>query len=204
MIEQIEFEGIDPQRQKEGWQAFAQYLNRGYAVEAGIPVATNSQPTKRTDEGWTTKVTFPTTADDVADAEPDDESDDEEFPDNAKQRRWLKAIFALLGGATHSKAAIEAGVSNRQLSRWKADGEFIELYQATKSQVFRESVNGMKGILTAAGIVGAKALQQIAEDSEASDTARVQAARALTQLALEINDLETLAQDIAALKAAKA
>ena len=194
----MEEQQIDREIQRQGWQAFADFLNSQFKVE-NVSV-TNLQPTKDHGE-WTT--VFHSTADDIADAASEDEPDDEEFPDNAKQRRWLKAIFAMLGGASHSKAALEAKVSNRQLSRWKADPEFIQLYQATKEQVFRESVNGMKGILTAAGVVGAKALQQIAQDSKASDTARVAAARALTQLALEINDLEQLAADIAVLKAAK-
>lgn len=199
-VQQIEFEPISLERQRASWQEFAAFINHQSSIEAGIPVAVSDlRPTKRNVDSWTT--VFPTTADDVADAETGDESDDE--VDSAHKRRWLKAIFSLLGGSSHAVAAKEADVSNRQLSRWKRDPQFVELYQKTKAEVFRDSVNGMKGVLTAAGIVGAKALQQIAEDSKASDTARVAAARALTQLALEINDLEQLAADIAVLKAAK-
>ena len=194
---EIQYEPISGQKQRECWQEFCKFhaatVNAKFAVEAGVPVPTvaSSQPVSSTwvgkdkNGGWTTE--FTVTAADV-----DDGSDDgTEEVDGADKRRWLKAIFSLLGGSSHAVAAKEADVSNRQLSRWKRDPQFVELYQKTKAEVFRDSVNGMKGVLTAAGIVGAKALQQIAEDSKASDTARVAAARALTQLALEINDLES-------------
>ncbi len=203
----VETTQIEPQRERAFWREFVRYLtgstidNRIPFPPAVAPVVASSQPTK--ESGWTTEAQFLTTADNIADAESEDESDDEEFPDDAKHRRQLKAIFALLGGMPHSKVAKEANVSCRQLSRWKKDTTFIKLYEQTKAEVFRESVSGMKGILTAGGIVGAKALSEIAEDKAASDTARVAAARALTALALEINDLETIAADIAALKAAR-
>src|SRR6185437_4603131 len=133
--------------QRAAWQDFANYGNGKYRVEAGIPApVTDLQPVKRIDDGWTT--TFHTTADDVADTDTEDESDgDASEVDSAHKRRWLKAIFALLGGSKHSVAAKEAGVSNRQLSRWKVDPQFVELYQTTKAEVFRDSVNGMKGVL---------------------------------------------------------
>ena len=171
----VECEPVSQERQRAGWQEFAAFINRQSGIEAGIPVAvSDSQPAKRSDDGWTT--VFPVSAADIDDGT-DDSDDDTEEVDGAHKRKWLKAIFALLGGASHSIAAREAGVSSRQLSRWKKDPEFVELYQKTKADVFAQSVNGMKGVLTAAGIVGAKALQEIAEDKKATDTARVAAAR---------------------------
>ena len=200
--QQIEYEPISHERQRAGWQGFALHINREYHIQSGL-LAVGEQPTRESD-GWTTKPVFPISDADVADDdEPSDTSGEEIFKDKAGKRLWLRAILALLGNASHAQAAKEAGISCRQLSRWKATPEFQKLYLETKGQVFRESVEGMKGVLTAAGIKGAKALQEIAEDKAASDTARVAAARALTSLALEINDLETLAADIAALKAAR-
>jgi hypothetical protein len=206
---QIE-EQISPERQSAGWKSFVQFhaqtVNNKYSIDAAVP-APVAKVRQTQNDGWRGKdstVVFPTTADDVADGNTKDEADDDtDEVDSAQERKWLKAIFSLLGGSSHAVAAKEAGVSNRQLSRYKSNPEFVALFQKTKDQVFRESVNGMKGVLTAAGIVGAKALQEIAEDKDATDTARVAAARALTQLALEINDLEKLASDIAALKAVR-
>lgn len=199
---EIEYEPVSAERQKMALQEFAQYLNCGFIVEGGVPAPIPVSPTKAAD-GWTTQVQFLTAPDDVTDAELDDEPGDEEFPDDAKERRWVRAIFALLSGKTHAKVAVEVGVSNRQLSRWKVDPKFIKLYQETKAKVFAESINGLKGILTAGSVDAAQALIKMVKDDTVSDTAKVQAAKTLTHLALEISDLETLAQDIAALKAAQ-
>jgi hypothetical protein len=205
MREEMEYERIKPAWERECWREFCKYhaatVNAKFAVEGGIPApALPTKPAKGND-GWTTEVQFLTAADDVTDAELDAESNDEGFSDSAKERRWQRAIFSMLSGKTHAKVAADAAVSSRQLSRWKGDPEFIKAYEETKSKVFKESVEGMKGILIAGGIEGAKTLLEIATDKEASDTARTRAGHRLTELALQISELETLAADVAMLKA---
>ncbi len=186
----VETMQIEPQRERTFWREFVRF-HTGSTIHSGIPFPPAVAPVKSqtVDSGWTTdtsKFEFPD------EDENDDEKPDEDAPKEGKKRLYLKAIFALLNNNTNAAAAREVGISCRQLMRWKKNDEFKTLYEQTKKELYAVAVSGMKSVLVAAGIAGAKTLQRIAEDKQAADTAQVQAAKALTQLALQIEDIESI------------
>lgn len=196
-------EQISPHWQRECWNGFLVFLaTQSYSehtIQAGIPFLVTGSETANSG-GWTTDSSLFS----VSESDDEDTPDEETFKfEDGKKRLYLKAVIALLSNATNAAAAREVGISTRQLSRWRQDKEFQDLYQRTKQELYQAAMTGMKSVLVKAGIVGAKTLQRIAEDKTAADTAQVQAAKALTQLALQIEDIETLAADVAALKAGR-
>lgn len=197
---QIE-EQIEEHWQRECWNRFVVFLStQEYRIQAGIPLPGTAQSGS---SGWTTDTSsLPVFQVEDKDNEPDPPDDELLKDDESKQRLYLRAIFALLGNTTNTAAAAEVGISTRQLYRWRRLPEFVALYEKTKRELYESAVTGMKSVLVKAGIVGAKTLQQIAEDKKAPDTARVQASKALTALALQIQSIEGIESRLAELERA--
>lgn len=84
-------------------------------------------------------------------------------------------LAALLTSSTKQEAAKKAGLSDRQLRRYLEKADFHAEYQRRKSQMIEDATQQLQNSLTGA----IQALSEIAEDTEAAHTARIQAARAI-------------------------
>jgi hypothetical protein len=209
MADTEQIEEIAPDYQKNCWRLFQQFLaaelNRKYAVDCGVPLPAIKNSNQ---DGWSTS-TAGLPVFDAKDIE--DESNETDAPedhvlndDEAKHRLYLRLIFALLGNSTNVAAAAEVGISIRVLYRWRKLPEFIALYEKTKRELYNAACTNMKSVLIKAGVTGAKVLEHIATDKAAADTARVQAAKALTALVLQIESVESIESRVAELEKAGA
>ncbi len=205
MADTEQIEEILPDYQRNCWRLFQQYLaaelNRKYAVDCGVPLPAIKD---KNQDGWSTSTAgLPVfDAKDIEDesSEADAPDDDVLNDDKAKHRLYLRAIFALLGNTTNTAAAAEVGISVRQLHRWRKLPEFVALYESVKKELYNAACTNMKSVLIKAGVTGAKVLEQIATDKAAADTARVQAAKALTALVLQIESVESIESRLAELE----
>ena len=205
MADTEQIEEIAPDYQKNCWRLFQQFLaaelNRKYAVDCGVPLPAIKD---KTQDGWSTStVGLPVfDARDIEDESSEVDAPDDEGlnDDKAKHRLYLKAIFALLGNTTNIAAATEVGISVRVLYRWRKLPEFIALYEKTKRELYDSACTNMKSVLIKAGVTGARVLEHIAMDKAAADTARVQAAKALTALVLQIESVESIESRLAELE----
>lgn len=98
-----------------------------------------------------------------------------------KQRR---ALACLLAAPTAKAAARMAGISERQMKRYRADPTFQRAYKEAQTELLEEAVNQSRQHLTGA----LTALAEIAEDANVPPAARVSAARATVELALKLGE----------------
>jgi ABC-type nitrate/sulfonate/bicarbonate transport system ATPase subunit len=106
------------------------------------------------------------------------------------------AMMALAQGMTHHQAVEVAGVSSRQLSRWKETHSFREAVMGARREIYNQSISA---IVSAMGCATATLLE-ICADTQASDAARVSAARAILEGGLKGFGLVDLSERIEALE----
>lgn len=87
-------------------------------------------------------------------------------------RKAEQAIAALLANPTIAEAATACGVSERSLWRWLQNPDFQRRFKEAQAAAFDDAVRELQ----AASIVAARTLREVAEDKEASASARVAAA----------------------------
>lgn len=98
--------------------------------------------------------------------------------------RQRRALAALLAAPTAKQAAERAGLSERQMKRYRADPVFRAAYQEAQTELLDRAVNQSRQHLIGALSV----LSEIAEDVNAPPAARVSAARASVELALKLGE----------------
>lgn len=101
---------------------------------------------------------------------------------NARQQ---KAVAALISQPTRKAAAEAAGIGERTLRTYLADGEFREAYRKAAQDAFGDATRRARQSLTLA----LDTLTAIAADGEASDTARISASRALLEYGVKMTEL---------------
>ena len=110
-----------------------------------------------------------------------------------KSSRWPKAISFLLSEPSIELAAEKTGISKRTMCRWLKDSEFREQYRSAKADVLKSAA----GIMTRNAGKAALALEEIfAGKPTPHQGARVAAARATFELALQAFELENLEERI--------
>lgn len=97
----------------------------------------------------------------------------------------VRAVEALVGGATLAVAAAAAGVSERTLRRWRRQLRFREAVRMARRDAFADGIAAIRSALMEA----ARALRAVASDVQAPAQARVNAARAIIDTALRSVDL---------------
>jgi hypothetical protein len=110
-------------------------------------------------------------------------------------RRKELAIAALLATPTLAEAAQVCGVSERTLRRWLHDETFAGRYRQERTRMLESTVN----LLRQKSVAAVETLAEVANDKEASASARVSAARSVVELAIkgaELQDLEARIDDL--------
>lgn len=116
------------------------------------------------------------------------------------ERRWHQAIAALLTQNTIAQAATAAGIDETTMYRWLKDPDFSYAYFQARSALLERALGHI-----AEGLIAAAAtLREIVDDREASPTSRVNAAKALFDLALKDREVAGLEARVAALEEALA
>lgn len=111
-----------------------------------------------------------------------------------------KAVEALLQAETVRSAAEMAGVHQDTLYRWLKDPRW-EHFQAEYADARRRATRHAVGRLQAASSDAVTILRRIMFDDTQPGAARVAAARSILEFAFKGNELEDLAERIAALEA---
>jgi hypothetical protein len=109
--------------------------------------------------------------------------------------KQAQALSALLTEATVEAAAGKAQVSQRTLYRWLSDPIFTGAYREAR----RKAVGQAIARLQHASADAVTALRSVMNDAEAPAPARVNAAKAVLELAVrvvELEDLETRVQEL--------
>lgn len=107
-----------------------------------------------------------------------------------------RALAALLSCPTQEAAAAKAGISSRTLRNYLKDPEFAETYRKASSQLITTAtLQIQRGLAPAIGT-----LREIAEDREASTSARIQAARGLLEYGIRLSELGDIYARIEALE----
>lgn len=109
-----------------------------------------------------------------------------------------KAIAALLGEPTIKAAAEKLGIGERTLHTWLGEPAFEAAYRAARRDAVRQAVAQLQ---RSAGSAAAT-LASIAENKAERGHVRVQAARAVLELAIRAVELEDLDARLRALEAA--
>lgn len=100
-----------------------------------------------------------------------------------------RAVIALLVNRTMAEAAQAVGIAESTLWRWMQDQDFQQAYREAKRQVVQQATAQMQANMSEA----IQTLRHVMNDSEASASARVSAAKAMIEIglkAVEIEDLE--------------
>lgn len=113
-------------------------------------------------------------------------------------RKQEAAITGLLTLPTIDDAANYAGISGPTLWRWLQDPTFQTQYRRARRHALGQATAQLQQASSAA--VGA--LRAIVEDSKASSSARVMAARTVLEMALKAVEVEDLEERIAKLERA--
>ena len=110
------------------------------------------------------------------------------------------AIAALLAQRTIAEAAHQVGIGERTLLRWlQADSAFQAAYRTARRHVVQHAVAQVQQATSTA----VATLEAIMQDSTASASARVSAAKVVMETALKAVELEDLEARIVALEAAQ-
>jgi len=105
-------------------------------------------------------------------------------------------VTALMGGMTQEEAAALLGVRPRTCRRYYADPQV----RAALAQAQDAALAGVTRKATAAMIGALDTLYAIMQDTRASPSARVAAARAILESGLRFTELVTLAERVTALE----
>lgn len=108
-----------------------------------------------------------------------------------------RAIVALLAEPTIKAAADAAGIGERTLHTWLGEPAFELAYRTARRQAVRQAV----ARLQQASASAAATLASIAENRAERGHVRVQAAKAVLELAIRAVELEDLDARVAALEA---
>jgi hypothetical protein len=187
--QQIQYEPISPEREREGWGAFllfhAATVNAKYGIENRVPIPASAKSAGSDSP--------------VAAQEPDEEETDSPDEDDKvtfkrldKSKAYYRAVISVLTNSTLRAAAKQIGISVRQLGRWRNDPEFQELLEKTRKEIYSTATTAMKTQLTKSGLNAVRTLQTISEDPKAADTARVQAAAKLAAFVLQVQEIENI------------
>ena len=116
-------------------------------------------------------------------------------------RRKEQAIAALLTCPSLPAAAASCGISESTLRRWLGNKAFAWQYRLERTRMLESTAN----LLRQKSVAAVETLADVANDKEASASARVSAARSIVELAIKgaelqdiearIDDLEQLAKD---------
>ncbi len=112
----------------------------------------------------------------------------------------LRAVEALAGGATWTKAAEAAGVTDRQLRRWRLRDTFAQALRQQTAALFDEGLR----VLAAGLRDAAEYLGDAAAGRTVADPARTTAARAILQLAPGLREHVELEERLRVLEASAA
>lgn len=96
-------------------------------------------------------------------------------------RKEEQAIAALIAEPTLEKAASRAGVSTSTIYRWLQDEGFQEAYRASRREVVNHAITRLQRATTTA----VSTLEDVMRDATAPASARVSAARAVLEMAVE-------------------
>lgn len=102
--------------------------------------------------------------------------------------KQISAVEALAAGQSHRQAAKTAGVSSRQLTRWKDQEEFKAAITQAKRDVYAAAIARIVDAMASA----TKTLVDICEDRNAAAQSRVSASRAIVEAALKAYGQEEL------------
>jgi hypothetical protein len=108
-----------------------------------------------------------------------------------------QAVLALAQGMTHGAACNAAAISSRQLSRWKDEASFRQAISEARREIYGQAV----GAIVNAMVDATNTLLEICKNPEASDAARVSAARSILDGGLKGFGLVDLSERIEALEA---
>ena len=103
----------------------------------------------------------------------------------------------LLAFPTVEQAARATGISSRSATRWIRSELFKEIYTESRAATLK----AVSGLLRASSVGAVETLAAIARDKDAAATARCNAARAILEGMLKLNESTELEQRIAELEA---
>ena len=107
-----------------------------------------------------------------------------------------KALEALLVCKTRQEAAAMAGINRKTLWAYMRDDEFMTAYNERFTELLQEATQQARQYLSPA----LETLNEIRGNKDASETARISAARSLLEYALRLGDQADLAARIADLE----
>ena len=107
-----------------------------------------------------------------------------------------KAIMALLTEPTIKKVAELVGVGESTLYRWFQEDEFNQAFRDARKRTFPQSISHLQQATTTAVYT----LKEIMENSEASSSSRVTAAKTVIEMAYRAYEMEDLSAEIEEIK----
>lgn len=104
------------------------------------------------------------------------------------KRNYENVALCILTTSTFDEAAKKAGVSVATISRYRKKEEFQEILNTTKKRLYDESMQKAQGYC----LESLEVLKKIMNDSMATDSSRVSAARTILELGISANDKECI------------
>jgi len=111
-------------------------------------------------------------------------------------RKFERAIFALLEASTVGEAAARAGISRRTLERWLARPDFQERLRATQAEVRRQAIAQLQAAMTEA----VQILRYFMTDKTIPPSVRLGAARATLEFGLRFYAAQELEERVVRLE----
>lgn len=189
--------GIQPERERSLWREFTLFLAGQVNGKRSFEIAAVNCPDKDNSTaqgGWTTETVGLGLSDSVEEDETrgEDEDDNSITPRRDKLSVYQKAALALLTQPTMGAAAKQAGVSIRQLARYRKDKTFIAILDQLRKQVYDDATRAFKSQIVSSGLTAAKTLAEIAANVKVPEYARVNASAHLAKLILQVQELESI------------
>ena len=120
------------------------------------------------------------------------------MPSRIKYRdKMEQAILALLTHGSIAQAATAAGIAEKTLKNWLKLDEFTSKYYQARAEMLQHALGHIAAALTGAAVI----LRAISMDPDAPASARVNAARAIYELALKDREMQQFETRLAALEA---
>jgi len=110
--------------------------------------------------------------------------------------RQLRAVDALLSGATYQDAAKSAGVTDKTLSRWRKQPAFDDELRRRGTVAVSDASRRLTGTLDNAVDV----LREVMNDEEAPQSVRIRAARYILDAATKLLELSEVMERLEALE----
>ena len=110
--------------------------------------------------------------------------------------KQIKAMEALVVGASIQDAALAAGVNRKTIGRWLQDATFWKLYQVNSRRVLELAARRLTGKLDAA--VGL--LSSVIDDDEAPAAVRLRAASQVIDGSLKLLEITDIQERLMALE----